>query len=113
MGVSVAILFFILWIIAFQKIEEKIIRKKAASLLKKGDKTRLLGKKIMLIGENGNKIIGENFTEMIPKEIISDIGIYDDMILIFLIGYRGYFIPTRYLTGENKEQFINKLMTLK
>ena len=35
------------------------------------------------------------------------------MILIFLIGYRGYFIPTRYLTGENKEQFINKLMTLK
>ena len=67
----------------------------------------------MLISDNEIKITSKHITEMISKESIKDIKIYDDMILIYLSSVKVSFIPTRYLNEETKEELLKRLAALK
>lgn len=103
----------LLFIIRFDKIYEKLIRKTIKANLKAKDNSSLFGKRTMLISDNEIKITSKHITEMISKESIKDIKIYDDMILIYLSSVKVSFIPTRYLNEETKEELLKRLAALK
>ena len=105
----IAIVFVLAWIIRFPKTYEKIIRKSVESMLKDKDNSSMLCENTMIIGEDEIRVINKHTTEIISKEGIKEVKVYDDMILIYLSDFAAHIIPTRYLTDETKEKLLKEL----
>lgn len=77
--------------------------------MQEGDNSSIFGEKTMLIDENNIKVFSESISETISKKSIKTIKIYEDMILIYLSGFTGQIIPTRYLNDEFRKYLMREL----
>lgn len=109
----ISVVFILFWIINYEKIYKKSIADNAMAVLKKGDNSFILGKRTMIISEDDLKVISDYSTTIVLKEGIKDIKVYEDMILIYLSFLNAIIIPTRSLTEEIKEEFLEKITDLK
>lgn len=109
----ISVVFILFWIINYEKIYKKSIADNAMAVLKKGDNSFILGKRTMIISEDDLKVISDYSTTIVLKEGIKDIKVYEDMILIYLSFVNAIIIPTRSLTEEIKEEFLEKITDLK
>ena len=109
----IAILYILIWIKRFPKTYEKLIRRSTKGMLKDGDNSSMICQNTMIIEGNDIRVINEYSTEITSKEGIKEVKVYDDMILIYLSGFTAHIVPTRYLTRETKEEFLEKLEFVK
>lgn len=75
-------------------------------MLKDGDNSSMLCKSSMIIKENNIEVITEHSTEVISREGIKEVKVYEDMILFYLSGFTAHIVPTRYLTEKTKEELL-------
>lgn len=107
--VIIAVGFLIIWIINFPKRYDKQLRKQILKVLKEGDNSSFFGHKTMTIDDEKIHVVDEFMTEVTLKKNIKSVKVLDELILIYISGLSAYIIPTRNLTGEEKEKLLENL----
>ncbi|SEK45919.1 hypothetical protein SAMN04488700_1477 [Carnobacterium iners] len=105
----IALSFIVIYLMNFPRSYKKLLTKSIRSVLKEGDNSSLLGKKTLIIDNNGLKVFDNYTTEVTTRNGIKEITIYEDMILIYLSGFTAHIVPTRYLTIKEKKLFLKEL----
>lgn len=98
-----------IWIAIFPKMNKFLTKKGIEKLIKEGDNTELFGSKRIIIDEESITIFNKSSTERVLKSAIKDVKIYDDIIVIYTSSMTAYIVPTRYLEGDLKADFIKQV----
>ncbi len=108
-GITVAIIFSVVWILRYPKRYKKIIAKSVDKNLSEGDNSSIFGKKSLEIIDETLVIKGDSISETVLIESIKEIKVYKDMILIYISGFAAHIIPRRYLDEDTEKRFIEQL----
>lgn len=107
--IIISILFVAIWIITYPKQYKSLIKKETEKLINEGDNSEIFGEKKMIIDEDTITIYHKSSSEVISKNAIKEIKIYNDIIVIYISSITAHIVPTRYLDNNLKDDFIEKV----
>ncbi|CEH33434.1 YcxB family protein [Romboutsia lituseburensis] len=98
-----------IWLVIYPKANKLLTKREIENVIKEGDSTELFGSKRIIIDEESITIFNKSSTERVLKSAIKDVKIYDDIIVIYTSLLTAYIVPTRYLEGDLKADFIKQV----
>lgn len=104
--IIVAIVFAVGWIIYYPKEYKRSIVKQVKKMLKEGDNSAVFTDKKLVVEGNDISFIDCYTTEILTKESIQSVKVFDEMIVLYVGSVSAHIIPTRGINGEKRKELL-------